>query len=108
MQLAENTNPAEPISGWMTDHEGKLRIAFKIVDGTNATIMHRDSEDQPFSDVITTDFRVDVQPLFFDFDNGHVCYASSNLGRDKSVIIKFDLHEGKEIGEPILAMTKSM
>ncbi len=100
-QIAENTNPAEPIDSWMTDHNGKVRIASKVVGGTNTTIMYRESEDQPFKDVLTTDFREQVQPLFFDFDNGNIVYAASNLGRDKSVIVKFDMETGKEIGEPI-------
>ncbi len=29
IQLAENTNPTEPIDSWQTDHDGKLRIASK-------------------------------------------------------------------------------
>ncbi|MFT5165707.1 MAG: dipeptidyl aminopeptidase/acylaminoacyl peptidase [Saprospiraceae bacterium] len=100
-QIAENTNPAEPIDSWMTDHEGKVRIASKVVGGTNTTIMYRESEDQPFKDVLTTDFREGVQPLFFDFDNGNIVFATSNLGRDKNVIIKFDMATGKEVGTPI-------
>ena len=102
-QLAENTNPMEPIDSWMTDHEGKLRIASKIVGGTNAVLMYRDNEDEAFRDVIKTDFRESVQPLFFDFDNGHTVYATSNLNRDKSVIIKFDMSTGKETGDIIFS-----
>ncbi len=100
-QIAENNNPAEPMDGWMTDHEGKVRIATKVVGGTNTTILYRESEDKPFRDVLTTDFREGVQPLFFDFDNGDIVYATSNLGRDKNVIIKFDMAAGKEVGQPI-------
>ena len=100
-QIAENTNPVEPIDSWMTDHEGKVRIASKVVGGTNTTIMYRENEDQPFKDVLTTDFREGIQPLFFDFDNGNIVYATSNLGRDKNVIIKFDMATGKEVGTPI-------
>ncbi len=100
-QLAENTNPMEPISAWMTDHEGKLRVAFKVVGGTNSTIMYRDNEADELREVFTSDFRVSLQPLFFEFDNGSHVYATSNLNRDKAVIIKFDMAEGKEIGEPL-------
>ncbi len=102
-QLAENTNPMEPIDGWMTDHEGKLRIASKIVGGTNTVLMYRDNEDEPFRDVIKTDFRESIQPLFFEFDNGNTVYATSNLNRDKSVIIKFDMSKGEEIGDIIFS-----
>lgn len=100
-QIAENTNPVEPMDGWMTDHEGKVRIASKVVGGTNTTIMYRENEEQAFREVLTTDFREGVQPLFFDFDNGNIVYATSNLKRDKNVIIKFDMSTGKEVGAPI-------
>jgi len=102
-QLAENTNPMEPIDTWVTDHEGKLRIASKIVGGTNTVLMYRDNEDEPFRDVITTDFRESIQPLFFDFDNNSKIYVSSNLNRDKSVIVKFDMATGKEDGAIIFS-----
>ncbi len=101
VQLAENTNPMEPLDGWMTDHDGKLRIANKIVGGTNATLLYRPTEDAPFEPVLTTDFRESVSPLFFDFENEHHVYIASNLGRDRSVITKLDLLTGKEIGEPL-------
>ncbi len=100
-QLAENNNIMEPISGWMTDHEGKLRVAFKVKDGTNSVIMYRKNEKDPFKDILTTDFRVNVSPLFFDFDNGNIAYATSNYGRDKSAIVKLDLENGEEVGEPL-------
>ncbi len=100
-QLAENTNIHEPISFWMTDHEGKLRLASKVVGGTNTTLMYRDTEEEPFREVITTDFRVSISPLFFEFANRKEIYVSSNLNRDKSLIIRFDLEKGEETGDPI-------
>jgi len=102
-QLAKNENPAEPISSWMTDHEGKLRIATKIKDGINSTLLYRDSEDEPFREVLTTDFRETVAPLFFSFDNSSIVYMASNLGRDKTIITQFDMATGKEVGEPIFS-----
>ena len=102
-QLAENTNPMEPIDGWMTDHDGKLRIATKVVGGTNTTLLYRDTEKDEFKEVLTTDFRESVSPLFFDFENDNVVYAASNHGRDKQVIVKLDMHTGKEIGTPIFS-----
>ncbi|MCF8245080.1 MAG: S9 family peptidase [Saprospiraceae bacterium] len=100
-QLAENPNPIEPLDGWMTDHDGKLRIANKISGGTNATLLYRPTEDEPFRPVLTTDFRESISPLFFDFENEHQVYVASNLGRDRSVITKLDLLTGKEVGEPL-------
>ncbi|MEK7255390.1 MAG: S9 family peptidase, partial [Bacteroidota bacterium] len=102
-QLAENLNPEEPIDSWSTDHEGRLRLASKVVGGTNNTLMYRASEDLPFQDVLTTDFREGVTPLIFDFEDEHLLYVSSNIGRDKSEIVKLDLRTGKEVGQPIFS-----
>jgi dipeptidyl aminopeptidase/acylaminoacyl peptidase len=102
-QLASNTNPLEPLDNWMTDHNGKLRIATKIVGGTNNVLMYRDDESADFRPVITTDFRESLSPLFFDFDNNNIVYASSNLNRDKNVIIKLDMSTGVEIGDVIFS-----
>lgn len=91
--LAENPGN---IQGWMTDHDGKLRAAFAIVDGVNVQIQYRDTEDEEFKAVLTTSFKESVNPAFFDFDNKHV-YATSNLGRDKSAVVLFDIANGKEL-----------
>jgi len=87
-------NPGN-IMGWMTDHDGKLRIAIAS-DDVNSVLMYRETEDAPFKEVLVTNFRESVEPLFFSFDNKFV-YASSNLGRDKSAIVKFDIANGKEM-----------
>jgi dipeptidyl aminopeptidase/acylaminoacyl peptidase len=91
--LAENPGN---IQGWMMDHEGKLRIAVAIVDGVNVQIQYRDTEDEEFAPVLTTSFKESVDLSFFDFENKHV-YATSNLGRDKSAVVLFDIKNGKEI-----------
>lgn len=87
-------NPGN-IVGWMTDHEGKLRIAI-VSDGVNQTYMYRDTEDEEFKAVITLNFKESLNPLFFTFDNKMV-YASSNLGRDKSAIVLYDMANAKEV-----------
>lgn len=87
-------NPGN-IMGWMTDHDGKLRVA-TASDGVNSVLMYRETEDAPFKEVLVTNFRESVEPLFFSFDNKFL-YASSNLGRDKSAIVKFDIANGKEM-----------
>ncbi len=90
--LAENPGN---IQGWMTDHDGKLRLAM-AVDGTDESILYRPTEKDNFRTVITTNFRESIDPLMFTFDNNKI-YASSNLGRDKKAIVEFDLNTGKEL-----------
>ena len=93
-QIAENTNPAEPISSWMTDHNGKLRLATQMIDGTFERLLYRKTESDAWKEVITLDFKETLSPMFFDFDNGDIVYALSNLGRDKAVITEYDLSKG--------------
>ena len=89
-------NPGNYMS-WLTDHNGKLRIAI-ATDGVETTLMHRATEDEEFKEVLTTDWKESFNPLFFTFDNKQV-YGSSNIGRDKSALVKFDLETGKEVEE---------
>jgi len=92
-QLAENPGN---IQSWMMDHNGKLRVAIAIVDGINTQILYREKETDKFKPVLTTNFKESVSPMFFTFDNKNI-YATSNLGRDKSVVVEFDIANGKEI-----------
>ena len=86
-------NPGN-ISGWGTDHNGKLRIA-TTSDGVNTSLLYRENENDDFKSILTTNFKESVSPLFFTFDNKEL-YVSSNRGRDKSAIFKFDLETAKE------------
>lgn len=84
--LAENPGN---IRGWMTDHDGKLRVARAIVDGVNTQILYRDTEDQPFQPVLTTNFKEAVNFAVFTPDNKMV-YAVTNIGRDKTALVLMD------------------
>ena len=86
-------NPGN-ISGWMTDHNGKLRVAVTS-DGVNTSLLYRDSESDNFEPILTTDFKVSVSPLFFTFDNKNM-YVASNRGRDKTAIFEFNIDKAKE------------
>ncbi len=87
-------NPGN-IVGWITDHAGALRMA-ATTDGVNTTLLYRDTENEDFRSLITTNFKESVSPLFFTFDNQNF-YASSNRGRDKSAIVKIDGTTGEEL-----------
>ena len=87
-------NPGN-IVGWITDHAGALRMA-ATTDGVNTTLLYRDTENEDFRSLITTNFKESVSPLFFTFDNQNF-YASSNRGRDKSAIVKVDGTTGEEL-----------
>lgn len=84
--LAENPGN---IQGWMTDHDGRLRVATAIVDGVNTQILYRDTENEPFRPVLTTNFRDVVSFMEFTPDNKEV-YAATNLHRDKTILVRMN------------------
>jgi len=86
-------NPGN-ITGWATDHDGRLRLAM-ATDGVNNTLLYRDTEAEDFRPILTTDFKESVAPLFFTFDNKRI-YVSSNRGRDKAALYEFDPHTARE------------
>lgn len=87
-------NPGS-VSDWVTDHDGKVRAAVQT-DGVNTELLYRATEEEPFKKVLVTDFRESVSPLFFTFDNKEL-YAASNLGRDKTAIVRLNPATGKEL-----------
>lgn len=91
--LAENPGN---ISTWITDHQGRLRMA-AATDGVNTTLLYRPDEKTGFKPVLTTNFKESVSPLFFDFGDDNLIYALSNLGRDKLAVVKMEAATGKEI-----------
>ncbi len=83
--LAENPGN---ITGWMTDHSGKLRVAAQT-DGVNTSILYRTTEADEFRVLITTNFKETFTPVMFAYDN-KIMYVQSNLSRDKTAIYTFD------------------
>ena len=90
-------NPGN-ISGWQTDHQGRLRIA-SVTDGVNTSLLYRANEEAEWDTVLTTNFKESFNPQFFDFYDSTVVYGTSNLGRDKSALVKFNMETGKEVEE---------
>lgn len=89
-------NPGN-ITSWMTDHDGKLRLAI-ATDGVNESILYRATEADDFEVKVTTNFKETLTPLFFTFDNQNI-YAASNLGRDKTAIVEYDIAAQREVRE---------
>jgi dipeptidyl aminopeptidase/acylaminoacyl peptidase len=86
-------NPGN-ITSWVTDHEGRIRVA-AATDGVNTSLLYRADENSPFNTVITTNFKESIEPLFFDFDNKRL-FAASNIKRDKSAIVLLDPSTARE------------
>lgn len=87
-------NPGN-ITGWMTDHDGKLRAAVQT-DGVNETLLYRTDESQDFHQLITTNFKETFSPVMFAYDN-KIMYVVSNLSSDKTAIYTFDPETNKTL-----------
>jgi dipeptidyl aminopeptidase/acylaminoacyl peptidase len=82
-------------TGWGTDWDGKLRIAV-TTDGVNSTLLFRNTEAEKFAPVVTTSFKETMAPLLFTPDNRQL-YVATNIGRDKTAIVKYDVENKKEL-----------
>ncbi len=83
--------------GYMTDHEGKVRVALaKEAEQNLNIVLYRETEAQEFRPIITTGFKDQVSPYFFSADNRSF-YATSNLGRDRKALVLINPADGKEL-----------
>lgn len=82
---------------WITDHTGAIRIATKT-DGVNTTYYQRANDAEPFDSFLSTTYKDQFAIQFFTFDNKSI-YVSSNIGRDKTAIVEYDLAAKKEVKE---------
>jgi dipeptidyl aminopeptidase/acylaminoacyl peptidase len=80
-------NPGD-IVGWQTDHAGRVRMAART-QGLNSILLYRADEKSEFKPIITTDYRTEVDPAFFNADDSKV-YMISNRGRDKKALVLVD------------------
>lgn len=90
----EIQNPGN-YSAYLTDHEGVIRL-ITTTDGVLNSFLYRNKDGDSFKKVLETDYKNSFRPLFFDFDQPGKVYAISNLGRDKTAAVKFDLLTGQE------------
>jgi dipeptidyl aminopeptidase/acylaminoacyl peptidase len=87
-------NPGN-ITRWMTDNNGTIRIAVQT-DGVNTGLLYRNDENEEFIPALLTDFKDELIPIYFSFDNKYL-YALSNIDRDKKAVVKYDLENDKEL-----------
>ncbi len=81
-------NPGGVIE-WLADDAGTVRAALRT-DGANHTLLYRDHENEPFRELLTTNFRTTFVPLRFAAD-GRRLYVLSNRGRDTAAVYLFDV-----------------
>jgi len=99
-QLYSNDDPANPISGYNFDKDGKLKAFTKIRDGVEQDVYYEDGNGG-FKVLKQLNWKDAFTILNFNYatDNPHDAYMVSNLNSDKSKIILYDLKEDKLIKE---------
>ncbi|MFK7954960.1 MAG: prolyl oligopeptidase family serine peptidase [Lysobacterales bacterium] len=98
MKMIER-NPGT-VTGWVTDHDGKIRGAF-AQDKLFTEAWYRKTEDDEWEAIarFSWDDRNAFQPLGFDYDN-KTWFVSSQKDHDTAAIYKFN-PETQEYGEMI-------
>jgi len=82
---------------WFTDNIGVIRMATRT-DGVNVSYMYRNTENDAFSELLTTSFKETFNPQSFNADNKNI-YVLSNIGKDKITLIEYDPVAKKEVKE---------
>ncbi|MEM9302909.1 MAG: S9 family peptidase [Pseudomonadota bacterium] len=98
MKMVER-NPGT-VSGWITDHDGKIRGAV-AQDKLMVETWYRDTEEDEWTvvDRYNWDDPNGISPLFFDYDNEH-WFVGSNQGENTSGIYRYN-PKTKELGDLI-------
>ena len=87
-------NPGN-IQGWMTDHDGKLRIAYAIINGIETQVLYRQTENDDWTEIIKTSFKDTFNPYLFTFDNKNL-YVITNINRDKTALVEYNIDTKEE------------
>ncbi|MBX7231086.1 MAG: prolyl oligopeptidase family serine peptidase [Bdellovibrionales bacterium] len=78
----------EGLSGFILDHNGRLRLAQKI-HANHTEILYRPGESTPFKNILTYDLKQKFIPLMFTPDNLNIL-ALSQIDHDKATMVEFD------------------
>ncbi|PWT80769.1 MAG: S9 family peptidase, partial [Acidobacteria bacterium] len=63
--------------------------------GVNTGLLYRKTEEDSWGTILTTSFKEVFSPEFFTFDNKNL-FGVSNIGRDKTAVVEFDLETARE------------
>jgi len=97
-QLFTNDDPANPISGYTFDKEGKLWGYAKLRDGVNIDLYYEDGQGG-YTLLKQLSWKDDFGILSFNYatEYPHDAYVVTNLESDKTQIVLYDLKADKAI-----------
>ncbi|MXV37270.1 prolyl oligopeptidase family serine peptidase [Flavobacteriaceae bacterium Ap0902] len=99
VQLYENTNLENPIMGYEFDKDGNLRGFSRLKDGINSELYYKIGGEYQLIKSTKWDDTFGIISFDYASDNPDEAYVVSNLDTDKTVILKYDLKEGKVLEE---------
>ena len=101
-KLFENKDASSPIAGYEFDKDGELRGYTKQQNGVEYVLYYRTGDDQPFNEIVTTNWQDSFSIVAFNYNTPykHDAYVLTNLESNTSELVLYDL-EKKEIIEKI-------
>ncbi len=98
-QLFENDDVNNPISGYNFDKDGNLRAYYRMVNGTESELWYKDLETGEFNKIYHGKWYEGFSISRYNYasKNPDEAYVETNVGRDKSEIVLYDLKRNKEI-----------
>ncbi|MFL9845723.1 S9 family peptidase [Flavobacterium rhizosphaerae] len=99
VKLYENTDPANPITGYDFDKDGNLKAYTQQQNGTDNVLYYRTANDKPFEKVKTNIWKDDFGIIDFDYTtpNPNDAYVLTNLENNTREIILYDFEKNKTI-----------
>lgn len=95
-QIASNSDIKNPITNWLADNDGKLRVAVSVEKGTETHLLFRNNEEEEFRTILSSNWKDMVAPLFFDADNKHLICVS-NLDRNRTALVRLNPENSSDI-----------
>ncbi len=82
------------ISYWLEDKKGNIKLAI-ATDGVNERFLYKSNSTSNYNEILKVNFTESFYPISFTEDGNNI-YALSNINRDKTALIVFDLINKKE------------
>lgn len=95
-KIASNNDIKNPVTNWLADNQGKLRVAVSVEKGTETHLLYRNNEEEEFRIILSSNWKDMVAPLFFDADNKHLI-AVSNLDRNRTALVRLNPEKPSDI-----------
>nr|WP_314492502.1 S9 family peptidase [uncultured Chryseobacterium sp.] len=101
VQLYENTDPKNPIDGYLFDKEGNLRGYTVLENGLTTKTYYKNPKSGKFDLLKSTDWKDTFSIMRFNdhSENKDEAYVVTNLDSDKSRIVLYDLKKNAVIKE---------